>query len=183
MELSAFSFSSLGNDVDFGNFDCGDEDINEYIKEDALLYQNQRIASTYLFSDKEKIVAFFSISNDCLKDLGEEKGYNNNTWNRFHRKTGMPNDKRIKKYPAVLIGRLGVNKLYQGYKLGNKILDFIKGWIYYGHKPACRLLILDAYNKEKQLNFYTKNGFSILLKNDQQDMTRLMYFDMLYFSE
>jgi GNAT superfamily N-acetyltransferase len=183
VELSDFSFSAHRKDFDSTDFDCGDDDINEFLREDALLYQDQKIASTYLFTDKGKIAAFFSISNDCLKDLGEDRGYSNNIWNRFHRKTGIPNDKRIRKYPAVLIGRLGIDKQYQGNKLGNKLLDFIKGWIYLDHKPACRVLILDVYNKEKQLTFYAKNGFSILLNDDQQDVTRLMYFDMLYLSE
>ena len=74
MELSDFTFTSLDKETILHHFDCDDADINEFLHEDALNYQLQKIANTYLFlDDKGEIVAFFSISNDCLNDLGEVK--------------------------------------------------------------------------------------------------------------
>jgi GNAT superfamily N-acetyltransferase len=180
LELSDFNFVELAQDVDLQNFDCNDADINEFLKDDALNYQKERIANTFLFINEHgQIAAFFSISNDCLNDLGEIKGYSKTVWNRLHRKISLPNDKRIKQYPAVKIGRLGVHAKFQGQGLAYQLMDFIKGWALLDHKPACRLLLLDAYNREKQLKYYQRNNFNFLLDSDGEDKTRIMYFDLL----
>lgn len=180
MELSDFTFTVLDKQTALLHFDCDDADINEFLQEDALNYQLQRIAKTYLFLDiNSEIVAFFSISNDCLNDLGAVRGYSNTIWNRFHRKTFLPNDKRIRQYPAIKIGRLGVSKSYQRNGLAYQLMDFIKGWALLDHKPGCRLLLLDAYNKERQVKYYQRNGFNLLLDGVTNDRTRIMYFDLL----
>jgi GNAT superfamily N-acetyltransferase len=179
LELSDFTFTILDKEILLHRFDCDDADINEFLHEDALRYHMQKIANTYLFLDDEReIVAFFSISNDCLNDLGKVKGYTNTVWNRFHRKTFLPNEKRIRQYPAIKIGRLGVSKNYQRNGLAYQLMDFIKGWALIDHKPACRLLLLDAYNKERQVKYYQRNGFNLLLDDDATDRTRIMYFDL-----
>jgi GNAT superfamily N-acetyltransferase len=180
LQLADFTFTALDEEIALHHFDCDDGDINEFLQEDALNYQRQRIAKTYLFLDeKGEIVAFFSISNDCLNDLGEVKGYTNTIWNRLHRRIFLPNDKRTRQYPAIKIGRLGVSKSYQRNGLAYQLMDFINGWAILDHKPACRLLLLDAYNKERQVKYYQRNGFNLLLDEDANDRTRIMYFDLL----
>jgi len=67
----------------------------------------------------------------------------------------------------------------QGQGIAHQLLDFIKYWTFIEHKPACRLLILDAYNKPKQLSLYQKNDFTFLSDSDQNDKHRFMYFDLL----
>ncbi|MDP2189201.1 MAG: hypothetical protein Q8J69_11020 [Sphingobacteriaceae bacterium] len=175
MELSDFSFSLLQEDEDLVGFDCKDAEMNEFFLEDSKRFQREKITNTYLFKEGELIVAFFSISNDCLNDLG----YDNSIWNRLHRKIKLPNEKRIRQYPAVKITRLGVNQAFQGKGLSHQLLDFIKGWTFIEHKPACRLLILDAYNSPKQIALYEKNDFVFLLSSDKSAKHRFMYFDLM----
>ncbi len=175
MDLSDFTFSPLADEDVLESFDCGDGDINDFLVNDSKNYQKEKITNTYLFKDRDVIAAFFSISNDCLNDLG----FGNNAWNRFHRKTRLPNAKRIRQYPAVKITRLGVHLAYQGHGLSHQLLDFIKAWTFIEHKPACRLLLLDAYNQEKPLSVYMKNDFTFLLTNDKDDKSRIMYFDLM----
>ena len=163
--------------VNTSSFDCGDERINEFLKCDALNFQQEKIANTYIFHDEDdSIIAFFSICNDSLNDKG---AYENSTWNKFHRKIKLPNQKRIKQYPSVKIARLGIDLKYQGMGLAHQLLDFIKVWTFDEFKPACRLLILDAYNQEKQLAVYQKNDFIFLHDKDKNDEHRFMYFDLL----
>jgi GNAT superfamily N-acetyltransferase len=183
LQLSELYFTELTPDHDLSLFDCDDKDINEFLKEDALKYQEHRMANTYLFLEENHCVAaFFSISNDCLTDLGEDRGFNKTAWNRFHRKQNIPNSKRIKQYPSIKIGRLGVSKKYHGTGLSYELMKFIKGYSIIEHKPAVRLLILDAYNKDKQINFYTRNGFTFMLDTDTNSKTRLMIYDLLKLS-
>ncbi len=175
MDLSDFRFSMLSDEDKLEGFDCGNDEINEFLNNDSKNFQHEKIANTYLFKKGDFTVAFFSICNDCLNDLG----YQNNIWNRLHRKIKLPNEKRIRQYPAVKIARLGIDKNFQGKGLSHQLLDFIKGWTFIEHKPACRLLILDAYNKEKQLSMYEKNDFVFLLDSDKEKMHRFMYFDLM----
>lgn len=174
MDLLDFGFSPLLDSYDLSCFDCDDEDINEFLKEDAFNYQKEKMANTYVFHQSNKVIAFFSILNDCLYD----KGFENNIWNKFHRRRNIPNNKRIKQYPAIKIGRLGVSKEYQGVGLAYELMDFIKGFSILEHKPACRLLLLDAYNKTQQLQYYERNGFVFLSDTTTEDKTRLMYYDL-----
>lgn len=178
MPLSDYKLVELTPQINLSNFDCGDADISNWLKEDSVDYQTQSMAKTYLFLDNQDIVAYFCISNDCLNDLGDGKGYNNTVWNRFHRKTKLPNVKRIRSYPAVKIGRLGVCLDQHKTGLAYELMDFIKGFSILEHKPACRLLLLDAYNRPRQIQYYQKNGFQFLLDSDEEKENRIMYFDL-----
>jgi GNAT superfamily N-acetyltransferase len=179
LELSNLNFIPLDGDSPISTFDCGLEDITSFLREDALAYQTEKMANTYLFKDNShKVLAFFSISNDCLNDLGEHRGFTNNIWNRLHRFLGLSNPKRIRQYPAIKIGRLGVHKDLHGSGIAYQLMDFIKGWVMIDHKPACRLLILDAVNQPKQLKYYDRNDFKFLLKADEESKTRFMYYDL-----
>lgn len=103
------------------------------------------------------------------------------------------NLKRGRSYPAVLIGRFAVNKLFQGngYKIGSQTMNFIKSWLIEpDDKTACRFLVVDAYNKESVLSFYLSNNFLPLFKTEEEEKafyhisteeqlhTRLLYFDL-----
>ena len=77
---------------------------------------------------------------------------------------------------AVLIGRLGVSSEYcgKGLNIGSQILDFLKGWFRsFDNKTGCRFIVVDAYNNEKTLHFYEKNGFNPLYKTEQEERTFL----------
>ncbi|MEX8547278.1 MAG: hypothetical protein V5804_06725 [Mucilaginibacter sp.] len=180
MTLSDFKFVPLTAKIDVQEFDCGEPDITNFLKEDAFNYQNQLMANTYLFiGDDNYIVAYFCISNDCVVDKGEDKGFTKTIFNRLHRRTKIPNTKRIKQYPAIKVGRLGVAVKYQGTGIAYELMDFIKGFSIESQKSACRFLLLDALNKERQIKYYTSNRFEFLLDNDENEVTRIMYYDMM----
>lgn len=120
--------------------------------------------------DNEKIAAFFSVSNDSLARTVVPK----KVWKV------IPRPKRYKTWPATKIGRFGVCTEYQGTGLGSALLNFLKVWFTKQNKTGCRFLIVDAYNKEKVVNFYSKNGFETLPGEDGGD-TKLMFFDLKTF--
>jgi hypothetical protein len=171
MGLSAFKFERLSTSLNLQGFDCGDVDLNDFLVSDALKYQNELLAVTYLLIDnKGKLSAFFSLSNDALKDLEFEK------WNNISRK--IPNRKRRKDYPAVKIVRIGVDVTLSGQGIGSEIVFFIKNWFTTENKTGCRFLLVDAYNRPEVLSFYERNDFAYLTEKDLNKKTRLMYFDL-----
>ena len=97
----------------------------------------------------------------------------------------------MRRYPGVLIGRLGINAEFRNHGIGTELIDFIKSWfIDEENKTGCRFLIVDAYNNEAPLGFYQKNEFLFLFSTEQQEAenlgydvtktlhTRLMYYDL-----
>jgi hypothetical protein len=69
MKIEDLYFTRLNKEKETINFDCGDNDLNEFIRKDAWAYQQELLSVTYLFDDKQgNVLAFFSVSNDLLKD-------------------------------------------------------------------------------------------------------------------
>lgn len=157
------------------SFNCDHTDLNDFLFNDALKYSDELMGVTYIFetnNEKAEVKAFFTVSNDSLID----KGYGS-AWNKLNRK--ISNQKRRRIYPAAKIGRLGVDISLQGTGIGTQIMDFIKGWFAIGNKTGCRFLLVDAYNNQRTLKYYSKNGFIFLTEDDKKETTRFMYFDLL----
>ena len=94
----------LTPDYQFGSFDCGESDLNEFLLTDAKEYASHLLAVTYIIEDRKDIAAFFSLSNDRISLLESNKA----TWRRI--KSVFPHRKHRSDYPAVKIGRLGMDK-------------------------------------------------------------------------
>lgn len=81
----------------------------------------------------------------------------------------------MRSYPAVLIGRLGVNKDFRNLTgeekpIGDQLMDFIKSWfIDKGNKTGCRFIVVDAYNSIAPLKYYRRNGFTELFSSEDQE--------------
>ena len=62
------------------NFDCGDEDLNDFIASDACLYYKVRIATSYVVEDVESydVIGYFSLAHDriSLTDFLSNSAYN-----------------------------------------------------------------------------------------------------------
>jgi len=129
-----------------------------------------------------------TVSNDSIRiyDLPRSR--------RDYMKSLTHHEKPLRRYPGVLIGRLGVSSEFAGKGIGSEALDFVKGWFYSSsNKTGCRFVIVDAVNDPQVLSFYEKNGFRPLFPTEEQEFaytmgkkdtpvkldTRLMYFDLL----
>lgn len=175
------------------SFDCNHSDLNDFFQNDSSNYSAQLLGKTYCFTldeDPKTIVAAFTISNDSIKaSLLPRKPKKTLTKN-------IPREKTMRSYPAVLIGRLGVNSDFSRNGVGGEVLDFIKSWfIQKNNKTGCRFIVVDAYNEARPINFYIKNGFEFLFRNEDEEKTylgsrdkpgeelslktRLMYFDLI----
>lgn len=97
-----------------------------------------------------------------------------------------------KSYPAVLLGRLGVNQEFANQGIGKELMKFILSWfVDKKNKTGCRYMIVDAYNQEKTIQFYIKCGFNFVFSTEEQEKqyalysqkeqlyTRLMLFDLI----
>jgi len=139
-----------------------------------------------LRDDPTVIVCAFTIANDSIKTFNIPPSRKNKI------SRPIPNAKRRKNYPAVLIGRLGVNVAFKNRNIGTEAMSFIKSWfIEPNNKTGCRFVLVDAYNDDIPLKFYKKNGFVEIFSSEDEERsfleisgteklnTRLLYFDLI----
>jgi len=156
------------------SFDCGDYDLNDFILNESIFFQKEKLAVSYVLKDRvetQNVVAFFSLSNDKISITDFE---NKTKYNRFSKR--FNNRKRLKSYPAVKIGRLGVSNSMKDKRIGSAIINYIKSYFINDNRTGCRFLTVDAY--ADAIPFYLKNGFVPLNDDDIKDKTRLLYFDL-----
>ena len=170
-------------------FSCGNKDLDEFFSTDYFDYAKQLMGKTYAFLEVDnprEIVCAFTVANASI--------FTNHLPNARRKRIGksVPQPKRDMIYPAVLIGRLGVNSGYMRRHIGTELMDSIKSWfIDDENKTGCRYLVVDAYNEATPLEYYRKNGFDFMFSTEEQEReyrsisgdgplhTRLMFFDLM----
>lgn len=164
----------LENGEEVGSFDCGDDDLNDFITNDASVYRQALLAVTYVLESRydKKVAAYFSVANDRigLLDFPDKTEFN-----RF-RKHKFVNEKRLKSYLAVKICRFAISASLKGQSIGSYLIKFIKTLFFIDNKTGCRFLTVDAY--KDAIPFYEKNDFSFLSDSDIDSRTRLLFFDL-----
>ena len=175
-ELSQLSLILLDENHIIKPFDCDDVDLNEFLFEKAKLYKNEFLATTFILENSKQTVAYYSIFNDSLKV--EEEGFaSKSAFKRFLKELVSHPKRHLKSFPALKIGRLGIDKNFKGKGLGKLIVNnIISDTLELNQKQGCKLITVDAYNES--LAFYERLNFEYLTKNDKDDETRQMYFDL-----
>lgn len=162
----------LTSSFDLTHFDCGDNDLNEFLIEDALKFSDKMIASTFILEHEGAIIAYFCLLNDKIS----QQEVTNSQWKKIKR--GFPSGKHFSSYPAIKIGRFAVSKDYRGNGIGSDLLLLIKKLLIgSSNYSAFRFLTVDAYLSA--IDFYTKNQFNVLSEKNLNGHTRLMYYDMM----
>ena len=134
------------------DFECGDEELNDYFRYRSQLHCKELISQTYGFHKEgtpvNDSIAIMDICNDSVKvkELPEIV------------KSKIQEEKNYPFYPAVKVTRLGVMKELQGQGIGTMILDSLKRLLLRDNRTGCRFITIDAYNTPKTLDFYIKHN-------------------------
>lgn len=147
MQFDEIKIEKLSRIHDTSKFDCGDEDINEFLKKDALMWQERKLAVTRIFVYNDEIIGFSCTSADSIKlDLEERKNEN-----------GL-DQKKMKEVPAIKIGRLGRSLKYKDQKVGEFILKWTIGHVLeLSDSTGIRFVTVDSY--PKKVEWYELFGF------------------------
>jgi len=153
------------------SFDCADSDLNDYFHSDAALYRNELLTQTYCLhlSDLPSLVlALLDFCNDAVHI------------EQYRKVVEIDSRKQHRHLPAVKLTRFGVHRKFQSKNIGTHALNMAKRFFITDNRTGCRLLIVDAYNNPRVLNFYEKNGFKALIDTDKDKAkpTRALYFDL-----
>ena len=157
-------------------FDCEDDDLNDFLFNEATPYQKELLATTFVMENDKQTLGYYSLLNDSLQ-LREDMFASKSQFRKFLREL-MPYPKRhLKTIPALKIGRLAIDKSFKGKGLGSVIMANISSkCIKMNKEQACRLITVDAY--KQAIPFYQKMGFKFLTEDDKNDTTRLMFLDL-----
>lgn len=142
-------------------FDCGDDDLNEFLLKDSFINIDNSLSKIYLCQYEGQVIAFFSLSADSIK---------------INKKLEIA----YRTYPAIKIGRLAVHKDFQRMHIGSILIDWIIGFGLELRKDiGIRFISVDAYNKEKTISFYNNNLFEALQPEKNKNKRNMpMYRDL-----
>lgn len=136
--MSNLLFKEIDNTVEIDEFCCGNEIIDNFLKNLAISNNERKLSKTYVLCREEdkKVIAFFSLSASRL-NTGDARIF------------GMD------KVPVALLGQLGVDKNYNGRNLGKNLIKIALEKAYrVGKMIACRLLLIET--TPDNINYYLK---------------------------
>lgn len=151
-----------------GFFDCDKEDLNEFFTQDQLNYEEQLLAKTYVLlpegGNESYPKAMISFCNDAIQ---VETFEIRKDFDKIRKE--LPWGKRFRSLPAVKIARLGVQKEYQRDGVGTHLLNMTKLLFLSENRTGCRYLTVDAYITKRAVEFYKKNQFRFMKKEQEAD--------------
>jgi GNAT superfamily N-acetyltransferase len=133
-------------------FNCGNDDLNDYFHNEALLHKQELLTQTYCLQRSDFPDITFAILHVCNDSVHLEQ---------YKRFVVLPREKQHLHMPAVKLTRLGVSKDYQRKNIGSKALNMLKEFFTNDNRTGCRLITVDAYNTPSVLKFYESNFFTL----------------------
>ena len=101
-------------------FDCGDDDLNKFLLDDAKPSQELHISNTFILeADDGCIAAFFCLLND---KVGKDEVIGSH-WKKVRAR--FPKGKQFRSYPSIKIGRFGVSLDFRGLNVGSTMMDML----------------------------------------------------------
>lgn len=133
-------------------FDCGIEELNDYLQRFARQQGKKNYGKTYVLTNSDKdILGYYSISTTSIEPNLLPESYN------------LPKFQ----LPAALIGRLAVDKKQKGKKYGTYLLmDALNKILQFSTSIGIYCITVDAKDDAAK-SFYKKFGFEELTDDDK----------------
>lgn len=156
-----FHFEILSKKHDLTNFKCESDDLNDFLKNDALRQQDLNINITQLVICDGEIIGFVSILSDVLKIKSLD---NKSLKEKMKSELNVMGEKNV--LPAVKIGRFAIDEKYANKGLGscifrNVLLNILQ---LSKTKLGIRFVTVEAY--ARAFNFYVKKNHFTYRKAD-----------------
>lgn len=132
-------------------FSCGADALDRYLRERARKEMEGRIAAVRVLYDssENRLAGYYTLSAVAVERDDLPSGLT-------HRVA------KYRVYPATLLGRLAVDRHYQGRRLGGRLLlDALARALDASREVASFAVITDAKDKDAQ-SFYERYGFHTL---------------------
>lgn len=159
----------LGSEHDRAAFSCGDEALDRYLKQQASQDARNRVAAPFVLrtADSPRIIGYYTLSAATVE------------------LRALPADaaRRLPRYPllpAVLIGRLAVDREFAGQGWGKVLLiDALRRSFAQSHQVAAMAVVVDAKDDAAQ-EFYERYGFQQLLEHQNRLFLPMKTIEQLF---
>lgn len=142
-------------------FKCESPELNDFLKNDALIDQQNLVNRTNLCFWRDELTGFFSLVADTIETKNVADGIESYQY---------------RKYPAIKIARLAVDSKYEKRGIGTYLVKVIMGQVIsICDNIGCRYLLVDSKIESK--GFYERFGFKIAERNKKKDFNP-MYLNM-----
>lgn len=155
-----------------GNFDCGANDENGYLKNSAFPNQTRHLSETFLLFEKDgrRLISYATLSFGSFKLASD-------------REIGGVKIKRkpfrvyANNLPCLLIGKLATDKGETKRGGASLLISFaIRKALEVDRVLSLPFIALDAY--ADKIDFYRKNGFKIAYGPKKADRTAALYLQI-----
>jgi GNAT superfamily N-acetyltransferase len=139
----------LENKHNRNDFDCGKELLNNYLKNQAGQDIKRKLSACFVFAEKETncIQGYYTLSNNSIP------------LSSFPESIRKKLPQSYNSIPATLLGRLAIDKNWQGKGLGKiLLLDALKRSYIISQEIGSYAVVVDPIDREAEL-FYEKYDF------------------------
>ncbi|WAC05339.1 MAG: hypothetical protein OS112_01535 [Methanoregula sp.] len=163
-ELTYFDlvFKPLDATDDVSSFHSTEQELDDFLTEDALNNQANRLSATFLAFWNDDVVGYFTLINDSIVAEAVHESDREPTW-------------EYRKYPAIKIARMARHRDFDGYGIGTSML--LRIFIIVLHVSqftGCRIITVDS--KPGAAGWYQKKGFTLAQMKPREDTVPL-YMD------
>ncbi len=164
IEAKDISIEVINERHQFDNFNSSEQELINFLLEDALDNQKLKLSVTFLWFYREEMVSYITLLADRITLDGELQQF-------FKGK-----DILYRSLPALKIGRLCVDDRFQKLGLGRLMIIFAieKAKEIARDKAGCRFITVDP--KDQSIGFYTRLNFKPIKTKNQQ---HTFYLDVL----
>jgi len=156
------SFVLLNSTHDLSGFHSSEPELDEFLKEDALVNQGNLISVTRLVLLDGNIVGYFTLINDSIEVRSVEECDREESYH-------------FRKYPALKIARLATHSDFERYGVGRSMLRKIFTIsITLSRYVGCRIITVDS--KHSAVDFYKKFAFKPAMRTPGETVP--LYLDL-----
>lgn len=126
------------------SFNCGDNNLNDWLNKQAIKNQNSGASRTFVVSKNDVVIGYYTLAGGSVERMSAPGNVSRN----------MPDP-----IPVIVLGRLAIDKKLQGQKLGSALLkDAMLRTLSISLDIGVRALLVHAISPEAK-SFYLSYGF------------------------
>lgn len=135
----------LTSDDDVSQFDCGVPELDDWLKRRALQNEASRASRTFVATAGGRVVGYYALATGAIAQAGA---------------TGRVRRNMPEPIPVMVLGRLAVDRAFQGAGLGSALLrDALLRTLGAAEVAGCRAILLHAISEDAK-RFYVRHGFA-----------------------
>jgi GNAT superfamily N-acetyltransferase len=135
----------ITSDHDVSGFDCGVPELDDWLKRRALQNETSRASRTYVVTAGGRVVGYYALATGAIAQAAA---------------TGRVRRNMPEAVPVMVLGRLAVDRAFQGAGLGSALLrDTLLRTLGAAEVARCRAILLHAISEDAK-RFYLRHGFA-----------------------